>query len=110
MAAGVTDRLWEMSDPVAMIEASEANTETGCRTRGFVMQPETICDLPMVKAEYLWIEHKTTPAGNGFRIRFSPGAHGIGQIVDVDETRADQFATEIEALAALIRARLLRLP
>jgi hypothetical protein len=78
--------------------------------RGFIVQPETICDLPMVKAEYLWIEHKTTPAGNGFRIRFSPGAHGIGQIVDVDETRADQFATEIEALAALIRARLLRLP
>jgi hypothetical protein len=78
--------------------------------RGFIMPPETICDLPMVKAEYLWIEHKTTPAGNGFRIRFSPGVHGIGQIVDVDETRADQFATEIEALAALIRARLLRLP
>jgi hypothetical protein len=73
------------------------------------MQPETICDLPMVKAEYRWIEHRAQPAGNGFRIRFSPGGHGMGQI-DVDESRADQFATEIEALAALIRARLLRLP
>ena len=76
------------------------------------MQPETICDLPMVKAEYLWIEHKTTPAGNGFGLRFRQARRrqASDRYVDVDKTADDQFATEIEALAALIRARLLRLP
>jgi hypothetical protein len=68
------------------------------------VNPESICDLPMVKAEYRWIEHKSRPACNGFRIKF-----GGGQI-DVDEANANQFAAEIEALAALMRARLLRAP
>lgn len=68
------------------------------------MNPETICDLPMVNAEYRWIEHKTRPPCNGFRIKFSGGQ------IDVDENQAMQFAAEIEAVAALIRARVLRAP
>jgi hypothetical protein len=68
------------------------------------MNPEIICDLSMVKADYRWIEHKTRTASNGFRIKFDGGQ------IDVDEADANQFATEIEALAALIRARLSRSP
>ncbi len=68
------------------------------------MNPENICDLPMVKADYRWIEHRARPACNGFRIKFDGGQ------IDVDEASANQFAAEIEALAALIRARLLRAP
>ena len=75
---------------------------------GHSMNTEDICDLPMIRAEYCRIEHKNRPASNGFRIQFWPdSAHSIGQI-DVDETSANQFAAELEALAALIRARLLR--
>ncbi len=64
----------------------------------------------MVKAEYRWIEHQARPACNGFRIQFrQAGSHGVGQI-DIDESNANQFAAELEALAALIRARMLRPP
>jgi hypothetical protein len=73
------------------------------------MSGEIICDLPMVKAEYLWIERKDgRSAGNGFHVKFCPTAsRSMGQI-DVDEIDAQQFAAELEALAALIRARVLR--
>lgn len=71
------------------------------------MDPEDICDLPMVRAEFRWIEHRNRPASNGFRILFRPAGGSQGQI-DVDEATAHQFAAELDALAALIRARLLR--
>jgi len=70
------------------------------------MNTEDICDLPMIRAEYCRIEHKNRPASNGFRIQFWPdSAHSVGQI-DIEETSANQFAAELEVLAAPIRAQL----
>ena len=70
------------------------------------MEPETICNLPMIKAEYRRIEPITRPAHNGFRIGLRPSGHHQGK-VDVDEIDAMQFAAELEAVAAVIRARVL---
>jgi hypothetical protein len=69
--------------------------------------PELICDLKLIKAEYRWIEHRETQPCYGFRIKLQPSGHGTGQI-DVDEEYAEQFAAEMEAVAALIRAKLIR--
>jgi hypothetical protein len=69
--------------------------------------PELICDLELMRAEYRWIEHRETQPCYGFRIKLQPSGHGTGQI-DVDEEYAEQFAAEIEAVAALIRAKLIR--
>jgi len=72
---------------------------------------ESICELPMLHAVRQWVEHTKRPPSYAFRIGFRPpgGTPGVskGQI-DVDDADGLQFAAELEALAALIRARLLR--
>ena len=71
-------------------------------------EPETICDLPFVSAEFRWVESAKYGAGDKFRVRFRrPGDAPVGQF-DVEFDNAQQFAAELEALAALIRARSLR--
>jgi len=65
-------------------------------------------------AEDVLVEFPFAPAGTPSRldgrVAIFEYLRNYPKIIDVDETRADQFATEIEALAALIRARLFRLP
>lgn len=73
------------------------------------MDPEVICELPMLEASFRRIEPRNGEPFQGFRIRFRPTGHAQGQI-DVSEADANQFAAELDALAALIRARLLRMP
>lgn len=45
MAAGVSDRLWEIADIVALVEAAESAREAGflSETRVGLSDPETIC-------------------------------------------------------------------
>jgi hypothetical protein len=86
-----------MSDVQRTVGAFGESTEPGAA-------PENICSLPLVRATFRRIRHG---AANGFRIAFGPPDQERGQI-DIDATDAEQFATELEALAALIRARMLR--
>ena len=73
-------------------------------------ESEAICDLPMIRAGYRWIEHRDRPACHGFRIEFRPAGSPSKGKIQIDEDAAEQFAAELEALAALIRARILRTP
>jgi hypothetical protein len=68
---------------------------------------ESICDLPLVTASYRWVNPQDGKPGPKYRIKARPGGTGRAQF-DVDPTEAEQFAAELEALAALIRAHRLR--
>jgi hypothetical protein len=63
----------------------------------------TICELGMVKAKYRYVVPNGALPYYGYRISVSPGTKAKGQF-DVAQEDAEQFATELEALAALIRA------
>jgi hypothetical protein len=69
---------------------------------------ESICDLPMIKAKYQWIERKGRLGCDGFRILLHPPGSRSRRRIEVGEADAEQFAAELEALAALMRARILR--
>jgi hypothetical protein len=64
---------------------------------------EKICDLSMIKADYRYVIPNGTAAFFGYRIKISRNQEGKAQF-DVPQENADQFATELVALAALIRA------
>jgi hypothetical protein len=68
------------------------------------IDPETICDLPMMRATYRRIEPRPPRAPfHGFRIQFGQARVQI----DIDEVMANEFATQLEILAARFRVRLL---
>jgi hypothetical protein len=68
--------------------------------------PEPLCDLEMIKADYGLVSHKDRKRDYCFRIRIIPNKQEMQ--FDVPEGRGELFAAELEALAAIIRSRVIR--
>ncbi len=68
---------------------------------------EPLCDLRFVKAEYQLARPAGQSPENSFEISFRPRA-GDSQGFSVAEKDGEQFAAELDALAALVRARVIR--
>jgi hypothetical protein len=69
-----------------------------------MIAPEPLCNLEMIKADY--VSHKDRKPDHFFRISVIPDKQEIQ--FDVPERRGEQFAAELEALAAIIRSRVIR--
>ena len=68
--------------------------------------PEPLCDLKMIKADYRVVNHEGQTADYCFRIRVIPNGQDLE--FDVPEKEGEVFAAELEALAAIIRSRVIR--
>ena len=68
---------------------------------------EPLCDLRFVKAEYRLAGSKDEAPENSFDISIRPLAGGR-QTFSVAEKNGEQFAAELDVLAALICARVIR--
>ena len=67
---------------------------------------EPLCDLQMVKAEYGAFGGKDEKPDHCFRIKLVSSKQGVP--FDVREEEGELFAAELEALAAIIRSRVIR--
>ena len=68
---------------------------------------EPLCDLRFVKAEYQLARPAGPSSENSFQVSFQArtgGSHSFS----VAEKDAEQFAAELDVLAALVRARVIR--
>jgi hypothetical protein len=72
-----------------------------------VNKAEPLCDLRFVKAEYRLARPADEAPENSFDISIHPLAGGR-QTFSVAEKNGEQFAAELDVLAALIRARVIR--
>ena len=68
--------------------------------------PELLCDLRMIKADYRSVHHEDRDPDHCFRIRIIPDK--LEMQFDISEENGDLFAAELAALAAIIRARVIR--
>jgi hypothetical protein len=68
--------------------------------------PELLCDLRMIKADYRSVRHKDRDPDHCFRIRVIPEKREMQ--FDISEANGELFAAELDALAAIIRARVIR--
>jgi hypothetical protein len=68
--------------------------------------PEPLCDLKMIKADYRVVSHEGQTSDYCFRIRVIPNGQDLE--FDVPEKEGEVFAAELEALAAIIRSRVIR--
>ena len=68
--------------------------------------PELLCDLRMIKADYRLVSHKDRDPDHSFRIRIIPDK--LEMQFDISEENGELFAAELDALAAIIRARVIR--
>ena len=68
--------------------------------------PEPLSDLEMIKADYRLVSRKDRKPDHCFRIRVIPNKQEMQ--FDVPERRGELFAAELEALAAIIRSRVIR--
>ena len=68
--------------------------------------PEPLCDLQMIKADYRLVSHKDRKPDHCFRIRVILNKQEMQ--FDVPEGKGELFAAELEALAAIIRSRVIR--
>jgi hypothetical protein len=68
---------------------------------------EPLCDLRYVKAEYQVADPTDRSSEGCFRIRILLSGKGSSTFA-VAEKNGEQFAAELDALAALIRARVMR--
>ncbi len=68
---------------------------------------EPLCDLRFVKAEYRLAKPAGQPSENSFLVTFQP-LGGSSNGFSVAEKNAEQFAAELDVLAALVRARVIR--
>ena len=68
---------------------------------------EPLCDLRFVKAEYQLAGAADRASNNSFHISFRP-LSGDPQTFSVVEKNGEQFAAELDVLAAIIRARVIR--
>ena len=68
--------------------------------------PDLLCDLRMLRADYVPDTDASGPAGHCFAvtIRASDKLHKI----EVPEAVAELFAAELEAVAAIIRSRVIQ--
>jgi hypothetical protein len=72
-----------------------------------VNKAELLCDLRFVKAEYQLAKPAGQPPENSFLVTFQPLA-GSSNSFSVTEKNGEQFAAELDVLAALVRARVIR--
>jgi hypothetical protein len=72
-----------------------------------VNKAEPLCDLRFVKAEYRLANPADRASENSFQISIRPLADAP-QSFSVSEKDGEQFAAEIDVLAAIIRARVIR--
>jgi len=68
--------------------------------------PEPLCDLRMIKADYRLVSLKNQAPDHCFRIRVTPQKQEVQ--FDIPEEDGELFAAELEALAEIIRARVIR--
>ena len=68
---------------------------------------EPLCDFRYIKAEYEVAKPTDRSSRSCFRIAIHPSSVEPYSFI-VAETNADQFAAELDALAAIIRARVIR--
>jgi hypothetical protein len=67
---------------------------------------EPLCDLQMVKAEYGASAGRDGKPGHWFRMKLVSATEAVS--FDIAEPDGEQFAAELEALAAIIRSRVIR--
>ena len=67
---------------------------------------EPLCDLQIVKAEYGAVIGKVGSTDHCFRIRLVSSKQDV--LFDVREQEGELLASELEALAAIIRSRVIR--
>jgi hypothetical protein len=72
-----------------------------------VSKAEPLCDLRFVKAQYQLARPAGQSSENSFQISFQPRAGGPHSF-SVAEKDGEQFAAELDVLAALVRARVIR--
>jgi hypothetical protein len=72
-----------------------------------VNKAEPLCDLRFVKAEYRLAGAADRALNNSFHVSFR-SLSGGPQTFSVEEKNGEQFAAELDVLAALIRARVIR--
>ena len=68
---------------------------------------EALCNLRFVKAEYQVAQHVGKLQKNSFLVTFQPLVSGSNSF-SVSEKDGEQFAAELDVLAALVRARVIR--
>ena len=68
---------------------------------------EPLCDLRFVKAEYRLAMPAGQSSENSFQVSFQPRT-GVSHSFSVAEKDGEQFAAELDVLAALVRARVIR--
>jgi hypothetical protein len=68
--------------------------------------PEVLCDLRMIKADYRSVGQNDRTSGHCFQIRVIPEKQEVK--FDISEENGELFAAELDALAAIIRARVIR--
>jgi hypothetical protein len=68
---------------------------------------EPLCDLRYIKAEYALAKGTDGSSENRFLIRMLPSGSSP-HVFTVSEKNGDQFAAELDVLAAVIRARVMR--
>jgi hypothetical protein len=71
-----------------------------------MIAPEPLCDLRMIKADYRLVTDKDGSSDHCFRIRVVQNKQEMQ--FDVPEKSGELFAAELEALAAIIRSRVIR--
>ena len=91
------ERLW------ALCLVSYGRLKNG---RTMMTAPEPLCDLKIVKADYRLVTHKDREPDYCFRIRVIAGKQEMQ--FDIPEKSGELFAAELEALAAIIRSRVIR--
>jgi hypothetical protein len=72
-----------------------------------VNKAEPLCDLRFVKAEYQLAGPADQPQENSFQVTFQPLAGGSSSF-SVEQKNSEQFAAELDVLAALVKARGIR--
>ena len=68
--------------------------------------PEVLCDLRMIKADYRSAGQNDRNSGHCFQITVIPDRQEVK--FAIPEEDGELFAAELEALAAIIRARVIR--
>jgi hypothetical protein len=72
-----------------------------------VNKAEPLCDLRFVKAEYQLAKPAGPSEENSFLVTFRPLTGGSNSF-SMAEKDGEQFAAELDVLAAIIRARVIR--
>jgi len=67
---------------------------------------EVLCDLRMIKADYRAVGQNDLPSAHCFQIRVIPEKQEVK--FDISEENGELFAAELDVLAAIIRARVIR--